>query len=240
MGPTTRTAETPAPTTTPATHEAYLHAVRALAVARLDDPAARARLLGAKLVYGVGHGTGWRGVTFFQAWQNGARHDFLEVCAAGEQSATQLAGTTLHEVGHSLAGHGAGHGADWKAACRRLGLLRAEAGGQQYAPEDFDPALWRAITALPAPVDGAPAFASPGGGGAFVGVPVRGTRGRCPLGTGTRGGTSRGPGSGSRLRLYHCACTPPVKVRVASDYFAATCQRCGADFARVDPTGPRA
>lgn len=232
---TTTLQERPAATvsaTTP-THEAYLHAVRALAVARLDDPTARARLLGAKLVYGVGHGTGWRGVTFYEAWQNGARHDFLEVCAAGEQSAIQLAGTTIHEVGHSLAGHTAGHGAAWKAACARLGLRRTEAGGQAYAPEDFDPALWRAIAALPAPDDGAPAFATARGGAGFVGVPTRGTRGRCPLGTGTRGGVSRGPGSGSRLRLYHCACSPPVKVRVASDDFQATCRRCGADFARV-------
>lgn len=38
------------------------------------------------------------------------------------------------------------------------------------------------------------------------------------------------PKAGSRLRLYECEC--PVKVRVASDYFDATCNACGAVFAR--------
>lgn len=38
------------------------------------------------------------------------------------------------------------------------------------------------------------------------------------------------PGTGSRLRLYECAC--PVKVRVASDRFDATCNACGDYFQR--------
>ena len=38
---------------------------------------------------------------------------------------------------------------------------------------------------------------------------------------------------GSRLRLYECSCEPAVKVRVASDHFAATCDVCGASFTLV-------
>lgn len=37
---------------------------------------------------------------------------------------------------------------------------------------------------------------------------------------------------GSRLRLWECAC--PVKVRVASDHFAATCDDCDTPFERKD------
>jgi hypothetical protein len=38
---------------------------------------------------------------------------------------------------------------------------------------------------------------------------------------------------GSRLRLYECGCQPAVKVRVASDDFRATCERCGCAFTQV-------
>src|SRR6266702_3979850 len=39
---------------------------------------------------------------------------------------------------------------------------------------------------------------------------------------------------GSRLRLYHCQCASPVKVRVASDAFQARCVVCGGLFACVN------
>ena len=38
----------------------------------------------------------------------------------------------------------------------------------------------------------------------------------------------------TRLRLWECQCEPPVKVRVGHDEFDATCNRCGAEFARVE------
>ncbi len=38
------------------------------------------------------------------------------------------------------------------------------------------------------------------------------------------------PRPGSRLRLYECQCPRPVKVRVASDEFDATCNVCGQPF----------
>lgn len=39
---------------------------------------------------------------------------------------------------------------------------------------------------------------------------------------------------GSRLRLYECACSPPVKVRVASDQFEAQCLKCDEPFTLVE------
>lgn len=138
------------------THESFVHRVRKLVAAKVADEASRARLLAAKLIYGVG--SGYRGVCLFRAWQNSDAHDLIEIAASGEESLVQLAGTTIHESGHVLAGIGAGHGTTWKAMCRELGLLRAVAAGQRYAVADFDAALWARISALPAPEDGTPAF----------------------------------------------------------------------------------
>lgn len=39
---------------------------------------------------------------------------------------------------------------------------------------------------------------------------------------------------GSRLRLYECACSPPIKVRVASDQFEAQCLKCDEPFTLVE------
>src|SRR6185295_18197505 len=199
------------------THEAFVHAVRAAVVLRVNDPALRARLLSAKLVYGGGP-EGVRGLCYFGAWQNGAAHDFIEIAALGEESYIQLAGREC------------GHGAGWKAAAAVLGLQLAQAGGQEYSPEHFDPRVWAAIEALPHPSDGRPGFAALG----LAAGPVAPPRVKpCPLGVGTRGGRSRGAGSGSRLRLWLCGCpegTVGRKVRVASDDWDATCNRCGSRY----------
>jgi hypothetical protein len=219
------------------TREQFIHEVRALAVALIPAPPVRERLLAAKLVYGAGPG-GVRGLCYYAAWQRGEQPpvEFVEVAATGEESTVQLAGTTIHETAHVLAGRGTGHGVEWKAACRMLGLRHAEAGGQAYSEEHFAPELWKAIAALPEPNDGKPMFTM--GAGSGVGLPVAKFR-RCPLGIGTRGGKSRGAGSGSRMRLYLCGCTPDPKagitnkVRVASDDWQATCSRCGRAFERV-------
>jgi hypothetical protein len=211
------------------THETFVHAVRAAVVHRVASETERARLLGAKLVYGGGP-VGVRGLCYYGAWKNGDQHDFLEIAALGEESFVQLAGTTVHELAHCLAGRGAGHGAEWKAACAVLGLSVAQAGGQTYAPEHFDPMVWARIEALPHPSDGRPTFGQVGGGVVAPRKPRP-----CPLGIGTRGGTSRGSGSGSRMRLWVCSCpdgTVGRKVRVASDDWDATCNRCGSRYAK--------
>lgn len=219
------------------THEAYIAAIRALAVARVNDEALRRRLLEAKLVYGSGM-AGTRGVTFYGAWKNTEEHAFVEICATGEESDVQIAGTTIHELGHVLGGMGTGHGKEWKDACAVLGLNAVQAGGQAYAPEHFDADLWTAIAALPVPNDGAPVFQ--------VGQRMPGSQRvlklrPCPLGIGTRGGKSRGAGSGSRLRLYTCECrnadgSATYKVRIASDTFSAKCDHCGQGFTRREST----
>jgi hypothetical protein len=203
------------------THEQFIGAVADIAIARICDKTTRDKLRAAKLTYGIGE-RGLRGVTWFGKWHSGSHQDFIEVCAAGEESPLQLAGTTIHELGHVLAGCTAGHSKLWKQASEVLGLAKAEAAGQCYAPEHFAPEVLDAITRLSFPTDGVPAFN--GTGSLTVATKFR----PCPLGIGTRGGKSRGAGSGSRLRLYQCSCG--VKVRVARDNFNAHCDDCGTSF----------
>lgn len=209
------------------THEAFINTIAhnainlALGQGRITDEQA-ASLLDTKLVYGAGQ-SGLRGVTFFNRWQRDQPAPFVEVCAMGEESPTQLAGTTIHELGHVLAGPQAGHRKDWRLACQALGLRLARATGHQYLMAGFDPALRMAINALGTPQDGSPASLAT----LLPGVKFK----PCTAGVGTMGGKSRGAGSGSRLRLYQCSCEPPVKARVASDCFDATCNQCNHNFA---------
>jgi hypothetical protein len=221
----------------PQSHETFIHAVRDIIVAAHPNPVTRDRMTHIKVVYGTGSGMGARGVTYYSTWKNGkpAPVDTVEVCAFGEESPVQLVGTTIHELAHVVAGYKAGHDATWKATCADLGLLDAEAGGQSYAWESFDTRVRESLQAIPTPTDGTPT--APWAAGGPV-VPIPGMRPRsgprpCPLGIGTRGGKSRGIGSGSRLRLWHCQCPRPVKVRVASDAFDATCNVCRAAFTRA-------
>ena len=212
------------------THEEFIHGVRDLAVARLPEGPDRTRLENAKLVYGLGLGSpGVRGMTVFGTWKNGEpeHHDSIEICACGEEGPTQLAGTTIHELAHCLAGSKAGHGKAWKDACEVLGLRCAKAAGHRYHMANFAPAL-RAGIARMGTKDGAPVFGLAGLFGALVPFRPR----PCSMGIGTRGGKSRGKGSGSRLRKWVCGCG--VIARVASDDFQATCQRCNSAFARGD------
>lgn len=217
------------------THEQFVHKVRTLVLANAKlEPEDRETLANVKLVYGAGTG-GVRGKTFFQAWSAASdpttRCPLIEIAACSEESPTQLAGTTIHELAHALAGSGAGHSKEWKEACHTLGLRRAMAAGQFYKLINFHPAIRAAIVEV-TPKDGTPAF-SP-----FIGVPGLPLSLRpCSAGIGTRGGKSRGTGSGSRLRLYVCDCPTPVKVRVASDIFAAHCDNCGAAFHQPQEVG---
>jgi hypothetical protein len=220
------------------THERYIHAVRdavvawALAEGTITDEQAT-RMLHAKLLYGIGDGS-YRGICHYSAWENGiGKVDVVEIAASAQESFVQLAGTTLHELGHVLTGWGEGHGNGWKDGCVALGFkVRPNAAGQVYRLAMFAPKLREIVYRLAAEIgDGSPAFRTYGLGGLaglFAGVTLK----PCSAGVGTRGGKSRGTGSGSRLRLWECECERPVKVRVASDDFRAHCDECGESFKR--------
>lgn len=213
-----------------ATVETFLAMARDAILNTADiTPEEQAHLGRVKVTYGAGNGT-YRGITYFGAWQvaDADATDFVELAATAQESWIQLAGTLLHELGHSLAGLGSGHGAEWKTACVRLGFqVRPAAAGQRYWLSLFRPELRQALYVIAQSLrDGTPNF--------WANLPTGSvtTVRPCRAGQGTRGGTSRGTGSGSRLRLWECQCERPVKVRVASDSFDATCNLCGAKFER--------
>lgn len=182
------------------THEEYIQNIRDAAA---DSPALlegeRAKILAVKLMYGIGNHAR-RGVTYYGKWNNGCKDcptvDLAEVCASGEESPIQVAGTTIHELGHVLAGWGAGHAKDWKAACGRLGLRHVKAAGTQYLMASFQPRIRDVIGRMGNPQDGKPTF--------LDGSLAHGKAGVCTMGYGTRGGKSRGVGSGSRMLKVVC------------------------------------
>lgn len=213
------------------THELFVSRVRdaivAYATAAGTITADEAnRLMHAKLLYGVGNGT-YRGICWYDAWQNGTGPvDLVEIAATGQENFVQLACTVAHELGHVLAGSGTGHKGPWKAAAVRLGFtIKPLAAGQVYSLAMLTPTLRHAVYALAAEIgDGSPAFTR------STGVAIRPRP--CSVGIGTSGGKSRGTGSGSRLRKWVCECAAPVIVRVSSDTFAAHCDDCNAPFKR--------
>lgn len=226
------------------THEHFIQAVRRIAASRLDGSECeqeRTRLLRTKMVYGIAYGAGYYGVHYRDSWRAGQdTTGAIEIAASKILPPDQLAMVVIHECGHALAGHAAGHGPVWKQACARLGLLDARAAvGPDGVIGVLAEGLWSQVDALGDPrlSDGSWATAGPlpGVGGPFI-PPVgpRGGRGGAidPGGRGSRGGTSRGPGSGSRLRLYTCDGTSAEcrKVRVASDTWSATCGGCKGSF----------
>lgn len=221
------------------THEDYIKDVATFAVEHADlNPTERDQLASIKLVYGSGP-NGTRGVTFYSRWKGHGQESavpFVEVSAFGQESPLQVAGTTLHELGHVLAGWGSGHGKGWHDACERLGLLKMQAGGTDYKEENFAPWVWSFLQRTELPTEGQPVapIAMPGTG---LQVPFgfrmpKAFKG-CQAGVGTRGGKSRGVGSGSRLRLWECDCQKPVKVRLACDVFDAKHIPCGKRFHMV-------
>lgn len=208
------------------THEAYIAGVRdlILAAAQLTDEQAE-KLSHTKLLYGAGQ-AGVRGVCYFEAWENGiGKVDVVEIGAATQESWVQLAGTTLHELAHVLAGNTAGHSVEWKEAAKVLGFTkRPEAAGQRYSLALFNGTLREQLVQLAQTIaDGSPAFRS-----TFATLGLTMTPRPCSAGYGTRGGRSRGAGSGSRSRLWVCG--HGQKIRAASTTLDISCNVCGTKF----------
>lgn len=215
------------------THEDYIRDVAAFAVMHADlNPSEHDSLAGIKLVYGASE-SGVRGITYYNRWQDSdkqVQRPFVQVSAFAQESIEQLTGTTLHELGHVLAGFLAGHGKDWHLACDRLGLIDVKAAGTEYCWDNFKPWIRDYAKGLEAPNEGSPVkMLVPNVAGLPMSFKLRG----CPAGIGTRGGKSRGVGSGSRLRLFECDCAKPVKVRLACDEFDAMHNPCGSLFHKV-------
>ena len=109
------------------THEDYLQAIVAACAEHAPEHAERIRA--AKVTYGSGAGRqGVLGTTFYGRWANGHPEavSFVEVCAFAQDTASQVAVTTVHELAHAVAPVGAGHGREWKEIARRLGARVAE------------------------------------------------------------------------------------------------------------------
>lgn len=217
-------------------HEDYIKRVAQLAIQRLENsPELKAKAEKAKLVYGAGN-PGLRGVTYFNRWLDGDSQEaqaFVEVCSFGEESPIQLAGTTIHELAHVIAGPAAGHGKEWKAACELLGLRRVKAAGTRYMAAMIDPTMRTQIAGYAAQLEEARPHNGRNGVSGIDLLGLLATKIKpCSMGIGTRGGKSRGAGSGSRLRKFCCDCTPPIIARVARDEFDATCNICNGPFHR--------
>lgn len=212
------------------THEQFVQRVADIAISRLSSTD-QAVCKAIKLAYGAGP-DGTRGVTYFKRWKTGQDDNeplpFVAINALHQTSLVQLAGTTIHELGHVLAGWEAGHGHDWKNACEKLGLRRIKAAGTDYKWIMFDKDIREYIATLPQPTDGKPHDLF-GELRQHIGNRKVALK-PCTAAIGVRGGTSRGAGSGSRLRLFECACEPPIKVRVARDAFNCTCNDCNTVF----------
>lgn len=181
------------------THETYINdIVKAAKTMVANDPAKLKAIEQIKVVYGLGS-KGLRGVTYYEGWQGKDKSPMpvIEVCAFGQENWTQVAGTTIHELGHVIAGYGSGHGPEWKKACEGLGLRNPMAAGHKYLMSGFDPKLRSLIIALPTPQDGSPKSVA-----GMLGIPIKPKA--CTMGVGTKGGKSRGTGSGSRLVKCQC------------------------------------
>lgn len=184
------------------THEDFIRSV--VGIVQEFAPQYARQIGGIKLVYGSGP-RGVRGICYYDRWQNGEPKPapLVEIAAFGEESWIQLAGTTIHELGHVIAGSLAGHSKEWKDKCAEIGLVGIKAAGADYRMGNFDPDIWREIDALQKPDDGAPVGSISGMNG-FSGMNIKRVGG-CSQGIGTRGGTSRGAGSGSRMKKVVCA-----------------------------------
>ena len=153
-----------------------------------------------------GSGPRRRGLpTLHRAWGGGEAVDplpLVEIAAIGGLSPPETCHVVLHELAHILA-PGMGHGKVWRHAARQVGLVRPRAtpdAGELADWNAISSALRIALQAIPVPTEPAPAE-----------YWYDWQRRACGAGYGSRGGSSRGEGSGSR-------------------YLKATCQHPGCGY----------
>ena len=188
------------------THEDYLVAVTTAVCEQY--PATSAALSEVQLVFGTGPRR--RGLTKLHRVWNGGEPDeplpLVEIAAIGGLSPAETCHVVLHELAHVLAPE-TGHGKEWRYAARQVGLMnpRAWPGAGQLADwGTISPAIRPKLLAIPMPTERAP-----------VDYYYDWSRRGCGAGYGTRGGTSRGEGAGSRyLRVVcqHSSCGYQVRV----------------------------
>jgi len=237
------------------THEQYVQAIYRLALKAKLTQQQKSVLRQVKITYGDRR-PGVYGTTHFGQWHptaccggkrkpKGHAHPLVTIAAMPGETSLELCNTVVHELGHVLAGIGKGHGPEWVAACKALGLANAKAMGAADGWSDFSPALRKGLRGLGLPTDGAPIAvklalndsgvpelvpADPGP------RPVR----TCGAGIGTKGGKSRGAGAGSRYLLWECQCEQPTKLRTTRKDLRVRCLDCKRNFALVESSIPPA
>lgn len=200
------------------THEDYLAAVTTAVCEQF--PTAAAALAEVQLVFGAGLRR--RSLTFHPPRGTEATEPLplVEIAAIGGLSSAETCHVVLHELAHVLAPD-SGHGAAWRHAARQVGLLRPRAWPDAGVLADWHeiaPEIRATLQAIPEPTED-PAFYYPNP-----------QRKPCNRGDGVRGGTNRGPGSGSRyLRVV---CPLPgcgYQVRMTRRWLKLGAPRCPVD-----------
>ena len=210
-------------------HEDYLAAVTAAVCEQF--PTTAAALSQVHLVFGTGprrraldplHRV-WGG------WEADAPLPLVEIAAIGGLAPAETCHVVLHELAHILT-PGVGHGKVWRFAARQVGLLKPRARpspGELAAWSSIVAPLRRKLQAIPVPTERVPAEY------------FDWHRRPCGVGYGTRGGTSRGEGSGSRYLKVICphpGCG--YQVRVTRKWLALGAPLCPAGHGSMVPVWP--
>ena len=211
-------------------HEEYLVAIT-VAVCE-QQPATAAALSEVRVVFGTGPR---RRRSLHRVWGGGEADEplpLVEIAAIGGLSPAETCHVLLHELAHVLA-PGAGHGKAWRYAARQVGLLQPRAWPDVSELSDWAaiaPGIRTKLQAIPEPTERAPAEYS-----------YDWHRQGCGVGAGTRGGTSRGEGSGSRylkVVCQHPGCG--YQVRVTRKWLALGTPQCPvADHGIMVPEDPQ-